>query len=242
MPKNTQPELKPRKSPVQARSSASVEAIHQATIQVLLAVGKERLTTTRVAARAGVSVGTLYQYFPNKSSLLQSVLRKHLEELTRAVEEICASQKGAQPQHMADALVAEFLRVKLARVEASRALYFVSDDVGGAEIARQLADRSVKAVAAMLWSSGARFSEDVETMAATIMAAMAGVSRRMLEARNAQEAIAAMRQGLDVMVRSYIEACVVPIEASNPKLLARRDSPKQFPGLVRSAKANMLKR
>jgi len=44
---------------------------------------KERLTTTKVAARAGVSVGTLYQYFPNKSSLPQSVLRLHLEEVIK---------------------------------------------------------------------------------------------------------------------------------------------------------------
>ena len=54
--------LDPRKSPVRARSTASVNAILEATIQVLLHVGKERLTTTRVASRAGVSVGTLYQY------------------------------------------------------------------------------------------------------------------------------------------------------------------------------------
>lgn len=220
MPKNTKPELKPRKSPVQARSSASVEAIHQATIQVLLAVGKERLTTTKVAARAGVSVGTLYQYFPNKSSLLQSVLRKHLEEVTRAVEEVCATQKGAPLQQMVDALVAEFLRVKLARVEVSRALYFVSGDVRGAEIARQPADRSVKAVAAMLRSSGARFSEGADTMSATIMAAMAGVSRQMLEASKTPEAMAAMRQALDVMVRSYIDACAAPSAASSAKLAA----------------------
>jgi len=43
-----------------------VEAIFEATIQVLLREGADRLTTTRVAARAGVSVGTLYQYYPNK--------------------------------------------------------------------------------------------------------------------------------------------------------------------------------
>jgi len=53
--------LKPRKSPVQARSSASVEAMLDATLQVLVRDGKERLTTTRVAERAGVSVGTLFQ-------------------------------------------------------------------------------------------------------------------------------------------------------------------------------------
>ncbi len=78
--------LEPRKTPVQARSTASVDAILEATIQVLLDVGKERLTTTKVALRAGVSVGTLYQYFPNKSALLQAVLERHLREVAEVVE------------------------------------------------------------------------------------------------------------------------------------------------------------
>src|SRR5258706_6387784 len=81
--------LEPRKSPVQARSAASVDAILEATIQVLLQVGKERLTTTKVAVRAGVSVGTLYQYFPNKSALLKSALKRHLDEVTKAIELVC---------------------------------------------------------------------------------------------------------------------------------------------------------
>ena len=81
--------LEPRKSPVQARSVASVEAILDATIQVLLKIGKERLTTTRVALRAGVSVGTLYQYFPNKSALLQAALKRHMDEITEAIELVC---------------------------------------------------------------------------------------------------------------------------------------------------------
>ena len=93
MPKSIKPRLDPRKSPVQARSTASVEAICEAAIQVLLSAGKERLTATNVAARAGVSVGTLYQYFPNKSSLLQAVLRKHMEEVTRAVEEVRSEER-----------------------------------------------------------------------------------------------------------------------------------------------------
>ena len=82
MSQRAQVVLEPRKSPVQARSTASVHAILEATIQVLLKVGKERLTTTRVASRAGVSVGTLYQYFPNKSALLQAALKRHLGEVT----------------------------------------------------------------------------------------------------------------------------------------------------------------
>lgn len=56
--------LNPRKRPRQARATATLDAIFEATIQLLVADGPQRLTTTRVAARAGVSVGTMYQYFP----------------------------------------------------------------------------------------------------------------------------------------------------------------------------------
>src|ERR1700730_8879317 len=89
LPQRSQTVLEPRKSPVQARSAASVDAILEATIQVLLNVGKERLTTTRVALRAGVSVGTLYQYFPNKGALLQAGLKRHMAEVMDAVELVC---------------------------------------------------------------------------------------------------------------------------------------------------------
>jgi len=64
----------------------------QATIQVLLKDGKMKLTTTRIAERAGVSVGTLYQYFPNKSSLIQALLKKHLDGVALAMGNCVRSQ------------------------------------------------------------------------------------------------------------------------------------------------------
>jgi len=134
--------LEPRKTPVQARSTASVSAILEATIQVLLDVGKERLTTTRVAARAGVSVGTLYQYFPNKSALLQAVLRHHFSELTDAIETVCREQRGASLSQMATALVTAFLDAKMRDVNTSVALY----SVGAAKIVRQVGIRTCKAL------------------------------------------------------------------------------------------------
>ncbi len=110
MPRRSHIALDPRKLPVQARSAASVDAILDATIQVLLAVGKERLTTTRVALRAGVSIGTLYQYFPNKSSLLQAVLRRHLNEVAEAIERVCREQHANRLEQMMTALVTAFLK------------------------------------------------------------------------------------------------------------------------------------
>lgn len=59
-----------RKQPVQARSNDLVAAVLDAAVQVLTTEGERRFTTARVAERAGVSVGSLYQYFPNKAAIL----------------------------------------------------------------------------------------------------------------------------------------------------------------------------
>src|SRR5438445_12755756 len=89
MPEATLIAFEPRKTPVQARASVTVEAICEATIQVLLSHGAERLTTTRVADRAGVSVGTMYQYYPNKQSLLYAVMAEHLDRVSTGGEAAC---------------------------------------------------------------------------------------------------------------------------------------------------------
>ncbi len=65
-----QPRISSRKTPRQARSNDLVAAILEAALQVLAREGAQRFTTTRVAERAGVSVGSIYQYFPNKAAIL----------------------------------------------------------------------------------------------------------------------------------------------------------------------------
>ena len=137
MPANTLTAFEARKTPVQARSTVTVEAISEATIQVLLSHGAERLTTTRVADRAGVSVGTLYQYFPNKQSLLYAVFEDHLEKVASAVEAAC-NQACHQPlEGMIRQAVEAFVDVKMERMDISVALYKVSADVGGAELMKR---------------------------------------------------------------------------------------------------------
>lgn len=66
-----------RKSPRQARSQATVEAILTAAARILTREGFEALTTNRVATVAGVSVGSLYQYFPNKEALVRALCERH---------------------------------------------------------------------------------------------------------------------------------------------------------------------
>jgi len=91
-----------RKQPKQARSSSLVEAMLDAAVQVLTKEGAGRFTTARVAERAGVSVGSLYQYFPNKAAILfrlqsdewrrtSALSRSILEEAPEVFEAIEAS-------------------------------------------------------------------------------------------------------------------------------------------------------
>lgn len=75
----TKRKTRARKQPTQARSHASVDVILQATELALKVDGLERLTTGRVAELAGVSVGTLYQYFPSKEAILGELLERRFE-------------------------------------------------------------------------------------------------------------------------------------------------------------------
>jgi AcrR family transcriptional regulator len=77
--------LAPRKLPKQARSAATVEAILEAAAQVFERHGYAAATTNRIAARAGVSIGSLYQYFPNKDAILVALVHRHLAESAAAL-------------------------------------------------------------------------------------------------------------------------------------------------------------
>ena len=74
-----------RKRPKQERSQQTVTVILDAAVQVFSKRGYGEATTTRIADRAGVSVGSLYQYFPNKDALLVALTERHIERSHTAV-------------------------------------------------------------------------------------------------------------------------------------------------------------
>ncbi|UPK24262.1 TetR/AcrR family transcriptional regulator [Bradyrhizobium sp. 195] len=75
------PPTKPRKNALQARSRATVDALVEATARILVRDGFEKASTNRIADVAGVSVGSLYQYFPSKEALIAAVIERHNEEI-----------------------------------------------------------------------------------------------------------------------------------------------------------------
>ena len=75
----------PRKRPRQERSKATVETILAATARVLVKKGFDGLTTNAVAEAAGVSIGSLYQYFPSKEALVAALIEQHIEQMNAAI-------------------------------------------------------------------------------------------------------------------------------------------------------------
>ena len=207
--------LEPRKQPVQERSAASVEAILEATVQVLLdsrtgagpVGGLARLTTTRVAARAGVSVGTLYQYFPNKSALMQAVLKRHLSGVTEAVDTVCAENMGQPLRRMATELVHAFLNAKMKNPRLSVAFYSAGLDINGAKVAAQVGLHANKSLAKMLASSPEPLSPEPAMVASMLQGMLAGMSRKLLESPDAARELEGLRQEMVVMACAYLDAC-----------------------------------
>ncbi len=84
------PALEPRKTASQERSRATVEALVEAAARVLVREGFERATTNRIAAETGVSIGSLYQYFPSKESLVLAVAERHKSDMLAVLREALA--------------------------------------------------------------------------------------------------------------------------------------------------------
>ena len=80
--------VSPRKQPAQGRSRFTVRQIVEAAARVFEERGYAGANTNRIAERAGVSIGSLYQYFPNKESILAVLLEQHTQEVANAVEAI----------------------------------------------------------------------------------------------------------------------------------------------------------
>jgi AcrR family transcriptional regulator len=88
-----------RRQPVQQRSARRVEQMLDASAQLIDEVGYEALTTTLIAKRAGVAVGSLYQFFPDKRAVVQALTQRNLDRFMSVVSERLA---GEDPRHWWD--------------------------------------------------------------------------------------------------------------------------------------------
>jgi AcrR family transcriptional regulator len=108
MPRRRAAPIVPRKRPKQERSARLVTAILQAAIRVLERDGAAAFTTIRVAERAGVSVGSLYQYFPNKESILFRLQQDEWATTRTLLDDILGDARRSAAGRLRAAMVAFF--------------------------------------------------------------------------------------------------------------------------------------
>ncbi len=97
--------LRSRRRPVQRRAQQTVEAILDAVIRILKRDGFEAVTTNHIAEVAGVSIGSLYQYFPDKRAIFAALHRRHVGEIDRGIQTALIENAAASLEDLVRALV-----------------------------------------------------------------------------------------------------------------------------------------
>ena len=111
LPKDQLPQ--PRKLPVQARSKALVDAIAEACLRILDKEGEDALTVNRIAEVSGATVGSIYQYFPNKESMIAAVYERMLDQESVQLYQMREQLHGLPLHAVLRQIFANMIRVEL---------------------------------------------------------------------------------------------------------------------------------
>jgi AcrR family transcriptional regulator len=117
------PRAKARKTPQQERSRQTVESVLEAAAQVFARLGYANTTTNHIAARAGVSIGSLYQYFPSKDSILLALAERHLERTFAAAMQEVGDKRNAPVPELLRALVDALVQAHQAEPRLHRVIF-----------------------------------------------------------------------------------------------------------------------
>lgn len=195
---------KPRKTPVQSRSRVTVDAIFEATIQVLLSEGMTRLTTTRVSERAGVSVGTMYQYFPNKQALIIALNARYLNALAERVEATCARMAGQPAAEMVSVLIETYWTAKTERADLTQALYRSVAALDNNVLMQDFATRVDAATMSMFRQASDLPPQDATEINLTLTTVIYGAVRNAFERELGMEQITALKACLIDMCCAWL--------------------------------------
>jgi AcrR family transcriptional regulator len=198
--------LEPRKTPQQGRSHATVEDILEATIQVLLLSGSSGVSTTRVAQRAGVSIGTLYQYFPNRQALLHEALRCHLDRMACTLEETCLRLQGQRLGIIIETVVDKFIDVKTESIESSRALYVVSAELKAAPIVNAAYSRVHTALLSLMETTSDYYFDNPTVVSFMFSSILSGPTCAVLDGHAPYGMHKHLREHLNIVATAYLMA------------------------------------
>ncbi|MEZ5998617.1 MAG: TetR/AcrR family transcriptional regulator [Hyphomonas sp.] len=167
---------KPRKTPRQARSAATVDAILEAAAHILETGGLEAYTTNAVAVRACVSIGSLYQYFPNKDAITAALVLRDSEDMAARLEGVLADFEDQPLIACIDALIEETVSHQLDRPVLARLMDIEEHRLGRDPRLEAAHDRIVQVVRSLLERSGLDLPFDMETATEDLFSIAHGIS------------------------------------------------------------------
>ena len=146
--------VNPRKTPRQRRSAVLVEAIYEAGARILETEGLAGLNTNRVAAVAGVSVGSLYQYFPSKEAIVAGLLRQSRQDLLDGMRQVLVASEGETFEVVVDRLLGVAARGQFDRSNLARTLEYAEGMLAIDEETRALKTELAEEIAGLLARHG----------------------------------------------------------------------------------------
>lgn len=199
------PVISARKAPRQARSARLVEDILEAAIRILARDGARRFTTARVAEAAGVSVGSLYQYFPNKEAILFRLQTDEWRRTAALLDGILADTSRAPLRRLRDTVLAFFrseweeAALRLALADAAPA-YRSAPEI--AEHRKSGRRRTLKFMAELLPTVAPRRRRFVGDV---IMSVMSSLGKSVSEQARSQTDVEAWAVAIGEMLCAYVE-------------------------------------
>jgi len=196
--------ISPRKHPKQARSTELVATILQAATQVLAREGAQRFTTARVAEKAGVSIGSLYQYFPNKAAIL---FRLQSDEWRQTTELLCGILEDVRqpPLDRLRRLVHAFIRSECDEAAMRVALNDAAPLYRDAPEARAARASGARAVQAFMREVLPDTAEAGRTLAGDlVMTTLAAAGKQFSESPRTPAQIAAYADAMADMLCAYL--------------------------------------
>ncbi|WP_241081897.1 TetR family transcriptional regulator [Achromobacter xylosoxidans] len=198
--------LSERKQPQQARSAELVAAILQAGAQVLATEGAARFTTARVAEKAGVSIGSLYQYFPNKAAILYRLQTQEWQQTSDLLRRLLEDARHAPPQRLRN-LVHAFVRSECEEAVMRVALNDAAPLYRDAPEARATKEEGGRIVLAFLEEALPNASDATRVLAGDLIThTLSAVGKQFSESPRTDAEIEAYADALADMLCAYLDS------------------------------------
>ncbi len=215
------PRISTRKQPQQARSTELVAAILQAAIQVLAKEGATRFTTARVAEKAGVSVGSVYQYFPNKAAILFRLQSNEWQQTTQMLRGILENHDET-PLERLRSVVHAFIQSECEEAQMRGALNDAAPIYRDAPEALEVRAAGRQAFKGFMLELLPEVSVDTRTLASDlILTTLSSVGKAFSNSPRTAEEIAVYAEGMAEMFRAYVNVLNLVQRATDTSFLPK---------------------